>query len=113
VSSPNEERAFRQRHASHTYAQRVRPFGFVSTCRPNRLEGEASGIRTPVAPFAIGPQARMSLEWWTATTRLDTATGYDSASEPLIPGEVCVESHGDYFTEYASHPEAKAAAPDG
>jgi len=31
----------------------------------------------------------------------------------VVPGEVCVESYGDYFTEYASHPEAKAAGPDG
>ena len=31
----------------------------------------------------------------------------------VVPGEVCVESYGDYFTEYASHPEAKAAPPDG
>jgi len=114
VSSRNEERAFRHRNASRSYAERVRPFGFVSTCRPHRLERETSGIRTLVAPFETDPQTRMCTEW---VDRHDPS-GHRyrvRLGEParVVPGEVCVESYGDYFTEFASHPEAKAAGSDG
>lgn len=100
VSSPNEERAFRRRNASRSYSERVRPFGFVSTCRPHRLEREASGIRTLVAPFETDPQTRMCIEW---VDRHDpSGHGYRvRLGEPVrvVSGKVCVESYGDCFTE--------------
>jgi hypothetical protein len=71
-------------------------------------------LKTLVAPFESNPAKRMRQVWFDRQDEIGTPHRVRMGSaDHVIPGRVLVESYGDYFAEYARHPEAKAAGPDG
>jgi len=114
VTSPHEERAFRGYNAIRPYTERVRPWNFLRVAHPDFTERAAGGPTTLVGPYTKQPRNRMRNPWFDRRSvdgkPLRIRTG---RPEYVIPGTVVVQSYGDYFEEYRTHPEAKAADSRG
>jgi hypothetical protein len=115
VTSPREERAFREYNAGRTYDERVKPWSFMSVAHPTATERARAGSpRTLIAPFELDAERRKQMEWRDRSAGGGAAYTIRVDSSPEVKtGSVVVQSYGDYFAEYRRHPERKFADPDG
>jgi hypothetical protein len=110
VTSRAEERNFAVYNAGKRYAARTGPFNFAMMCFPHH-PGEAGAL---IAPLQTDPRRWSQVRWY-RRNRPGASPVQVRTGDPLlpIPGTVTVKSIRDVYNEYADHPEAKAAGPDG
>ncbi|MBS1864119.1 MAG: hypothetical protein JSS68_20690 [Actinobacteria bacterium] len=115
VTSPREERAFRDYNRGRSYDGQVKPWSFMSVAHPTVSErARPDAPRTLIAPFERDAGRRLEMEW---IDRGEVGGGayrirVDSSPE-IRERSVAVQSYGDYFDDYRRHPERKLADPDG
>lgn len=114
VSSPELLRPFAALNRGRPYAEQVKPGNFLLTAQLAPF-GAPSGVDPArfqlIAPWESDPRKWLRIRW---TDR------YGGGSYPITttgatggPGIARVRTYGEVLEEYASHPEAKSAAPDG
>ncbi|HLJ84261.1 MAG TPA: hypothetical protein VKT51_08845 [Candidatus Eremiobacteraceae bacterium] len=107
LSQTEVYRKFKQFNKSRAYADQIKPFGFIQTVVPAIEDGDRV---QPIAPFEQSAAKSRRLKW------IDCKTGelvtLDWSGTGLA-NSVPVSSMTEFIDRYATHPEAKAAGPDG
>jgi hypothetical protein len=101
VSSRREEGTFRGYNRSRPYAERLRPFNFLTMYHVARIIRSSSGPRCLVAPFERDANRWLDAECFDRQDRKGT-THRVRTSDPylVLPHSILVESLYDYFEDY-------------
>lgn len=113
ISSPAYFREFRKRYAELPYAERIKPFGFLTSVQVARFGHPAGADPTAfhlLAPLTRNPNQAAS-QLWTNTYsfhdyRITTSLSY-------CPEIVRVRSIADIAAEFVAHGEVKSATASG
>jgi hypothetical protein len=100
-------RGFRAFNQGKVYDRQIKPFNFLQTITPVIETG--ARVR-PIAPFERDVRRSCKLAW----TDLESKRPVDlDWNEQGRPGSIPVMRFDEFIGNYARHPEAKAAGPDG
>jgi predicted nucleic acid-binding Zn ribbon protein len=114
IGSTQDERAFGKYNSGRPYSLRVRPGGFGMVAHVSTFARTPGTPRVLVAAREDDRAKRRELDWF---DRADPSgrTYKIRTGDPqyVVPGTVAVQSYGDYFVDFRSHPEEKELGPDG
>jgi hypothetical protein len=122
-----------KRRVQRSYLEQVKPFNFMLVAFPNTGDittgGEAywddsagsNGPSTnhvrrpirPIAPYESDPKKRRKLSWVDLNTGRPVRLYWGRTAEGLATGLVRVQTYRDVLHRHVTHPEVKAAGPDG
>jgi hypothetical protein len=113
VSSQHDLKAFADYNENRTYAEQVKPWGFLCIAHPTEQErARREGPRTLITAFERNPIKRLRADWIDRDHPTAAARGiHTSTTRFYRPGSTCVLSYGNYFNQYRQHPESKALDP--
>lgn len=114
VSTPRTLRMFKSLNADKTYADQIKPFGFLNAAFVHPVERPVDEPRVVlIAPYQ--PDSRR----WLTDTWINRYSGreYQITTKPsagrVRQGVITVKTYRDVIEEFATHPEAKSAGTDG
>lgn len=111
------------------YTQKVKPFNFLLVAYPEtgdittggeaywpegdgRSRSAGKPIR-PVAPYESDPRKWARLQWMDLHTGKPVRLVWRKGAPGMALGAIPVKTYQDVLRQYVTHPEAKAAGPDG
>ena len=111
MSAPLILRAFRGLNDARTYGDQIKPLNVLLGAHVSPLSRPARASEFHlVAPYERGPSAWLRLPW----VDLYSGRRYAVTTSPFpLSGAVHLKSFRDVLEEYATHPAAKSAAPNG
>ena len=114
VSSPHLRQLLRHVNHGRAYGDQIKPFNFLLIAFVSVLERPADDQHMVlITRYERDPRAWPQLPW----TNRNSTRSYTITTEPSHgyerPGLVTVKTYRDTLREYATHPEAKSAEPNG
>jgi hypothetical protein len=112
VSSPGVLEPFRAVNDGRTYAEQIKPFGFLLLGHVDPLAALPAGMErgdvVPVAPFTSRPEELLGLPWRNRRDGLPIAVTTRPGGER---GKVRLTTYRDVVAAYRRHPETKSGDP--
>jgi hypothetical protein len=115
ITNPDELALFKTHNKDKPYPDQIKPFNFLITAHPHRLEGDHEAPGLLFAPYNRNPNEWLTITDWRYRNKPDPQTLRIRTRYPEydIPGSVAVKTYRQYFDDYTLHPETKAAGADG
>ncbi len=107
LSQSEVYRKFKQFNKSKAYSDQIKPFGFIQTVVASVADGDDI---LPIAPFERDLRKSRQLQWIDCHTGTPTTLDWGGTR---LTNTVPVLSMDEFIDRYSSHPESKAAGPDG